>query len=508
LNDEHLMDAVDGQVAEEVAAEEAQDAVAIEPHLRWSIGQVTLWQWGLVAMVAAYTAYFTKVTLDVHHGLGTSAYDFGLYDQGVWLMSQFEAPFVTLMGRNLMGDHTSFILVFLVPFYWLFPSAGILFFSQSLMIGLGAVPVFLLGRKLLHHEAYGLVLAACYLLHPAVAWTNRENFHPDSFIAPFIGMAIYAAIDRRWRMYTVFVVLALLVKEDASLVLVPLGVWVALKRDKRVGLITIVGCITYMLAAMFLVMKNLIGVPTRNGWRIPFGGPSAFLKTVVTDPLAVVRHYWSDNRPFYFLQMTLPVGWLFVVAPSVSMISLVVLATNMLSTFWYQYQIEYHYSLVAVPALSMGAVWAVAAMRERWRPAAVAFVLCTSLWTSWAWGAMPFSKSVPYSWPPSHPVALAAEQIIEDIPSDAVVSAQYSVTAQIARRPGIYMFPTPFSASLYGPDDSLAGTRLPSADKVDYVVIPPTLEPDQQAIWDRESGAFELVDQNDYWLLYRRRGSR
>jgi uncharacterized membrane-anchored protein len=69
LNDEHLMDAVDGQVAEEVADEEAQDAVAIEPHLRWSIGQVTLWQWGLVAMVAAYTAYFTKVSLDVHHGL-------------------------------------------------------------------------------------------------------------------------------------------------------------------------------------------------------------------------------------------------------------------------------------------------------------------------------------------------------------------------------------------------------------------------------------------------------
>ena len=36
-------------------------------------------------------------------------------------MSRFHAPFVTLMGRNLFGDHTSFILVLLVPFYWLVP---------------------------------------------------------------------------------------------------------------------------------------------------------------------------------------------------------------------------------------------------------------------------------------------------------------------------------------------------------------------------------------------------
>jgi len=140
---------------------------------RWVAGlwprlqRVTVYEWGLVAFVAAYTTYFTSTTLEVHHGLGTSAYDFGLYDQGVWLMSQFKAPFVTLMGRNLLGDHTSFILVFLVPLYWIWPSAGVLFFTQSLFIALGAVPVFLLARKLLLHEGFALALAACYLLHPA-----------------------------------------------------------------------------------------------------------------------------------------------------------------------------------------------------------------------------------------------------------------------------------------------------------------------------------------------------
>ena len=468
------------------------------------VQRLTIWEWCLVALVAGYTSYFTTVTLDVHHGLGTSAYDFGLYDQGVWLMSRFEAPFVTLMGRNLMGDHTSFILVFLVPFYWLFPSAGVLFFFQALAIGMGAVPVFLLARKLLGHEAIALVMAATYLIHPAVGWTNRENFHPDAFIAPFLGFAIYAAVERKWRMYVVFVVLALLVKEDASLVLVPLGVWVAVKRDRRVGLLTVVGSLAFMLVAMFVVMRSLIGVPTRNTWRIPFGGPTGFLKAVVTQPHNVVRHYWSDDRPFYLWQMTFPYLWVFAAAPSVALISLVVLAANMLSTFWYQYQIQYHYALVAVPALAMGTVWALSKIRQPWRWAALVAVMLSSAWSGWAWGALPFSRDLPYYWTPEHPVAVAAKDIIRGIPDDAVVSAQYSITAHIAHRKEIYMFPTPFAASLYGPDDSLGGMRLPAADRVEYVVLPKTMPPDQQAVWDRVQPEFVLVDSNDWWRLFER----
>lgn len=466
--------------------------------------QLTIWQWVLVALVAGYTSYFTKVTLDVHHGLGTSAYDFGLYDQGVWLMSRFHAPFVTLMGRNLMGDHTSFILVFLVPVYWVFPSAGALFFFQSLFIALGAVPVYLLGRRLLRHDMYAVALAACYLLHPAVSWSNRENFHPDSFLPPLLGMAIYAAVSERWRMYAVFFALSLLVKEDVSLVLVPLGVWVAVKRDRRIGLVSIGASIAFMLVAMFAVMRSLIGVPTRNGWRVPFGGPGGFLKKVFTDPVAVVKHFWSDDRPFYFWQMTAPFAWLFARAPSIALISLTVLGTNMLSTFWYQYQVEYHYALVAVPALAMGTVWALSKVREQARAFVVIVVLATSTWSAWHWGAMPFSKELPYTWAPDHPVAVAARDIIRDLPADAVVSAQYSMTAQIDRRREIYMFPNPFSAQLYGPDDSLAGQRLPAADRVEYVVLPATLEPDQELVWMSVSSEFTLVDANEWWRLFQR----
>jgi uncharacterized membrane protein len=466
--------------------------------------RITIGQWVLIALISGYTSYFTKVTLEVHHGLGTSAYDYGLYDQGIWLMSRFKAPFVTLMGRNMMGDHASFILLLLVPVYWIAPSSGALFFFQSLAIACGAFPVYLLGRRLLDREIYAVALAACYLLHPAVGWTNRENFHPDAFVAPLLGMAIYAAVERRWRMYAVFVVLTLLVKEDASLVLVPLGIWVAVKRDRRIGLISIVGSLSFMVFAMFVVMRGLIGVPTRNGWRVPFGGPAGFLKTVVTRPLDVVRHLWSDDRPFYLWQMTMPFAWVFARAPSVALISAVVLFTNMLSTFWYQYQVQYHYSLVAVPALAMGTVYAVSKIANRRRGVAVVLVTLASLWSAWAWGVLPFSRDLPYYWPPSHPVAVEARDLMALIPGDAVVSAQYSLTAHLARRTEIYMFPTPFSTELYGSDDSVAGRRLPAADRVEYVMLPMTMDARFELVWAEVSGEFTEIAVNDWWRLYQR----
>ena len=184
----------------------------------------------VTSAVVLYTAYFTRRSLDVHHALGTASYDSALYDQGVWLLSRFEAPFVTLMGRNLFGDHTSFILILLVPLYWIAPGAWALFFTQSAAIAAGAIPVYLLGRKRLSSDWFALVAALAYLVHPAVGFTNLENFHPDAYLGVLVGFAIYFAIERRWRWYAVFVLLSLMVKEDVSLVIVPLGIWVAVTR--------------------------------------------------------------------------------------------------------------------------------------------------------------------------------------------------------------------------------------------------------------------------------------
>jgi uncharacterized membrane protein len=502
-----------GQADDYAAVTDGTDDPSVdESKPRWPIRvyryfrHMSAWQWLMLGVIGAYTAYFTSRSLDVHHGLGTSAYDYGLYDQGIWLLSRFKAPFVTLMGRNLFGDHTSFILIFLVPPYWVFPNAGTLFFAQSLAIGMGAMPVFLYARHRLHNEALAAMLGIAYLLHPAVGWTNFENFHPDSFLGVFVGFALYAALTKKWRMYVVFVVLALMVKEDASLVLVPIGIWVALRRDRRIGVLTVLGSLGFMAFAMFVVMKSLIGVATRNAWRIPFGGPSQLITTSIKKPGDLWDHLRSDNRGFYLWQMLSPFAFVFSRAPDVALISGLVLFTNILSTFWYQYQIQYHYSLVIVPALAIGTAHAIAEIRERWQPRVVFGVAAIALWTAFLWGPAGLPQQKWVYWPPSHPVAVAARDIIRDIPDDAVVSSFHSLTAHINHRKQIYQFPTPFRTTLYGVDNSLEGKRLPAADEVEYVVLPVSRDEQLEADWQAVSPDFELVRANIGWELYRRKG--
>ncbi|MDQ3980803.1 MAG: DUF2079 domain-containing protein, partial [Actinomycetota bacterium] len=123
-------------------------------------------QWIVLLAIVAYIWLFASWTMRHHDGLGTQAFDFGLYDQGVWLLSRFKRPFVTLMGRNLFGDHTSFILLPFVPVYWLIPSGKVLLFSQAAALGLGALPTFLLAREKLRHEMLAAGIAVAYLLHP------------------------------------------------------------------------------------------------------------------------------------------------------------------------------------------------------------------------------------------------------------------------------------------------------------------------------------------------------
>jgi uncharacterized membrane protein len=483
---------------------------------------VTLPRVIMALVVVVYTAYFTRRSIDIHQALGTSSYDSALYDQGIWLLSRFEAPFVTLMGRNLFGDHSSFVLLLLVPVYWIWPAAGVLFFAQSAAIGAGAIPVFLFGRTRLGNEWPALLLASCYLLHPALGWTNLENFHPDSFLGVFVGFAIWAALSRKWKTYALFVVLALSVKEDASLVVVPLGAWVALKRDRRIGLITIIGSVAFMAVAMLVVMRGLIGMATRNGWRIPFGGPSGVIRTALTNPGELFSYLRSDGRPWYLVQMTAPFAWLFARKPWVAAISLVVLLTNILSTYWYQYQIDFHYSLVAVPALSLGSVYAIGAIREKWnlqvdpstgtesiaiplRSASIGAIVAAALLTSYLWGPVPWGRTPLFYGDPSEPWAKAGHEIVTNIPSDAIVAAHYRITPHIAHRREVYQFPTPFRAVLYGPNGNIDGPRIDDrAERIEYVVLPVDANDYPAADWLVVQSAFVLVAENEYWLLYQR----
>ena len=458
----------------------------------------------MVVLAALHALWATRLQWDIHRGLGTSSYDVGLYDQGTWLLSRFEAPFVTLMGRNLLGDHASIVMFLVVPFYWFVPGTETLLAIQSVVVASGALPLYFFARRRLGGQVMPVVIGATWLVNPAVNGTNLENFHPDSFLGLFLPLALFAMLEKRWRLYWVAVVLCMTVKEDVSLVLVPLGLVMMLRGERRRGAVTAVAAVAASLAGMFLLMRSLIGVPTRNAWRIPFGGVGGFLRETFTNPGNVLSYLSSEGRLFYLWQMFVPFGPVFLLAPEIAAISVLVLTGNIVSNFWYQFHIGYHYSLVAVPAIAFATVVGAARLHRDSRPLAVTVVALCSLVSGLMWTALPGARNEIAHWPASHPVAVAAREIIEEVPDDAAVAVFHSLAPHMAHRVHVYQFPNPFRVVLYGTDISLEGTRDPRADIVEWVVLPLSMDEDMRRDWAAIAGDFRTVARNDHWAVFRR----
>ncbi len=496
--------------------------------LRWSSDPLPL---GIVLAAAfAYCAYLAKLTINHHNGFGTAGFDIGLYDQGLWLLSRFRSPFVTIMGRNLFGDHSSFILLPLVPFYWFGAGPSFLLFVQSISLGMAALPIYLTVRRVLDSAWAACGLAVAFLMQPSLAWSNTENFHPDTFVVPLLAFALWAMVTRRWRLFAFFAVLSTMVKEDTLLVVIPLGLyaWGKFGRDERkdssVGRdrtgLAVAAWSLFWTGASLLLLRTLNSVGSLNAWRIPFGGPTGLIKTTFETPSKVWDYLVKgidypgearDNRRMWYLwKVFAPVLFLVVRAPWECSLFIFVVGLNIVSNFFYQYNIEYHYTAVILPGLFFAAVMAIRSFRTRQgRRLAVLGVVASCAWTGFLWGPTPLSER-PFPWAkPNAPWVGEGRALLKQVPPDVPIAVFYGYVPHVAHRAQVYQFPVPWRDSYYGlPADETTKIR-PLRDRVEWVITRDVSTSPDQSVRDAYNemiADFVLVDTQGTGQLFRRRG--
>ena len=467
----------------------------------------TWWQrLPILLLVALYVGYFSYESLRLYATYNYPPFDLAIFDQGLWLLSHFHAPFVTIMGRNLFGDHTSFILLFLVPIYRLLPEPQGILVIQTLTIGATALPIFAIARRFTRSVVIATTMGAVYLLSPALQQVNLEQFHPEGLQVLVWTLAIYAAIESRGWLLAVMVALTLLTKEDAAVLVVPLGIWVAARRNWRWGAGVVGAGVAYAVLANEWVIPAFLGGPTLYAGRIPFGGVAGFLKALATSPRQVWQLLHSQGRLFYLWQMGLSAGWTFLIAPEMALLALLAVAENVLSVDPYMHQIFYHYSLRVVPVLVIATAWAIGRQHLAWlrRTLTVSTALCALLSCLW-WGLAPFSKNpVSIDDGAGAIIATAMDHLVKDLPANAAVSAQYPLVSHIDHRQHIYVWPAPFTASNWGLP-STATQTLPPPFSVTYLILPANLGTDDNAdIFASIESAYYVKARSGGLVLYER----
>ncbi len=460
-------------------------------------------------LVATYVGWFIHLSLRMYYQYSYPPFDLAIFDQGLWLISHFQVPFVTVMGRNLFGDHTSFVLLLFAPVYRLLPEPQGLLILQTLLLAGPAVPIYLLARKYAKSTFVATSLVATYLFNPLLQQGNLDQFHPEAFQVLLISLAIYAAVERRSVLLVVMVALALMVKEDAALLVVPLGVWVALRRDRVLGWSIVAASALWAMVANWLIIPWLLGSSSFYSSRIPFGGVTGLLGTLIHRPGRLWSYLGSQGRPFYLWQLGSTVGFMFLFAPEIALIGVLVVAENVFSSDPYMHQILYQYSVTLAPVLVLGTLYAITKQTVVRRRGAMTIVaLGAAVWSCALWGYAPFSVNRPYTgWVPSSSIN-ALNALEKQVPPNAVVTAWYPLVAHLDHRAQVYVWPNPFSASNWGLLND-TGARLPVASQVTYLLLPTPLGPNNsRGVLRQIEGDYRLVRSQAGFGLYEKRGSR
>jgi uncharacterized membrane protein len=442
----------------------------------------------LGAMVVGWSVVFIVLGVIRHERFATFSFDLGIYDQAVWLLSRFRDPFVTVRGMEYFGHHVNLVTVLFVPFYWLGAGPLFLLAAQVVVQASGAIAIFLLARDRLLDRWLAVALAAVLLLNPTYQWLTWEFFHPDALaIAPLL-FAYWAARTERWKWFVVFAVVAASCKEDVALAVAVMGVLIAVRGHKKIGLITLAASVAWYTIATRVIIpwQNGIGPFYDNFFGDLGKNPVEVGTHLATHPREAVELATEHDRVSYYQMMFAPVAFLPLLAIPTLLIAGPMLAVNVFSSFPYTREIRYHYSSLVLVGIVLATVEAIAWVAKRW-PGLVRFlvglVVATSLAATVAWGPSPISvKYHSGIWPLQADRQAAHDAAVAAVPDGAPTSAIYNLLPHLTHREEIYDFPVPWRNVNWGVD----GEHLADPATVQWIVVDRReMSSEDQALLDR-----------------------
>ncbi len=416
------------------------------------------WDRGLIVVfiiIAAYCALFITLTLLRYANFRASNLDTAIFSQVIWLMSRFKAPFSTIRGTNLYGDHFAPILVLLVPLYWIKGNVPALLTVQTIVISLGALPLYLLARDKLSSRPVAVAVSAAFLIYPATQFLNLFDFHPEAIGLTCLLFA-FLAIDRKkfgWFYATCF--LAAMCKEDMVLAVLVLGILVYFLYDKRAGKIVAFSSLLYFVVVVLFLLPAFAPAGYQYSSRLgQFGkSPTEALKNMIIHPRHTIEVLATRTNLRYILDLLLPVAFLAAFAPVYLLPALPAFAINIISDFGPQHTIGFQYTAAIIPFVFIAAIfglrrikkWLEGGFRAKLALGAVAWImlLCV-LGANIYYGPSPVSGGWRSSAYTSDAHIDAIRKGLALIPNNASVSAQVFLLDHLSEREKLYMFPEPY----------------------------------------------------------------
>ena len=259
------------------------------------------------------TALILFACSSLRHALFQSnAWDLGIFDNGVYLISQGQQPFVAFRGLHILGDHAAWILYPLALLYKIYPDVHWLFAVQAISLALAALPTWQLARQAGLKETQATAMAVVYLLYPLIFNVNLFDFHPEVIALPAILGVILAARQGKLLWFSLAILVILGCKAVLALTVVAMGFWLLVFEKKSwYGAIAMVaGAVWFVIASQWII-PLFSGSEAAAVDRYAYLGDSVLdiAKNLLLQPWLVLGKVFSLNTLEYLVLLIAPVIW-------------------------------------------------------------------------------------------------------------------------------------------------------------------------------------------------------
>lgn len=484
-------------------------------------------------LILAYSIFSSAYSIQRHRAFLTNASDLGQIDQAVWNSLQgrpLEYTRRTGEQNVRLSDHVEPLFVPLSLVFLAYDNVEALLIVQSVAIALGALAVFWIARARLGAlranekeepsnltEFAAVGFAAMYLLFPPLQAANLAEFHAVVLSPPLLLFMYYYGMKKAWGRFALFSILALLVKEEISLLVMVMGAWFAVatpdgagwKVNVREAIRHPLGSIRYrlpaaiaVLALAWFVITVFVIIPQFS----PVGDFVYKCRYVVSEDCpAVAVGLQLPDRISYLLQLFAASGWVSLLDPISLLLGSPLILANVLSKYPAQFSGTFHYSAPVAPYFILaaigGSIAAISWLQARQKnsaeqpitrsPALVVLVpvfLLALAYQVFA-GYTPIGRA--YAMPNVTPRNELFARFAAQIPPDAIVSTTSSLNPHLSHRRVLYRYPIVKDAEYVLLDVNESERSNPIDFRVAYNGL-------------IDSGGFGVVDAADGYILLKR----
>jgi uncharacterized membrane protein len=402
--------------------------------------------WVLYLAVSVYIIVMSSITILKNRAFLTSGFDLGIFNQafhttlfdGKLFYETGDLSFNP--GGSFFGAHFSPILFLLLPFYAIYPRVENLLVMQTVILALGAFPVYWMGRdKLGKNVAYTISLI--YLLYPPLILLNLNDFHMEAFTSTFFLFSVYYLEQEKWPNFFTFILLAIFTIEFAPII----GVFVALYafvlyyrrnfKNRRKARIYIA------IAAVMAILFVIIALKTKEAFNNSTSPISSTFHNILLNPAELPKEIVSDfgGKILYLISFLAPLAFLPFLAPEPLIMALPWFGLSFMSTYQFYHVIFYQYTGFVIPFTMIALPKAIERLNLKQTQRIIPLLLMATLICS---VYLPLSTGSPWNYqlPVPNDRTQKIHEILALIPSNASILTENDVFPHVSNRLNAYMY--------------------------------------------------------------------